>query len=148
VYNNMLGASFLPSRLRGSDSTTPAGRPSWYNRQVTSLLQSLSRRACTHPIHTICFIALLASTSYVGLLEGTLFNGDASAETPLGRADFNTLLAGSKRLRVGAETGWKWQPEDNGSFSTTGEVSIYKPFHAPFVLCSQSLLRRPMISLW
>lgn len=118
----MLGASFF----RGSDDTTPAGRPSWYNRQTTSFLQSLSRRACTHPIHTICFIALLASTSYVGLLEESLFDGSTSAETPLGRADFNTLLAGSKRLRVGAETGWKWQPEDNGSFSTAGEVSFHE----------------------
>ncbi|KAF1982590.1 3-hydroxy-3-methylglutaryl-coenzyme A reductase [Aulographum hederae CBS 113979] len=118
----MLGASFLPRRLRGSDGTQPSGRPSWYNRQITPLLQSLSSRACTHPIHTIVFVALIASTTYIGLLEGSLFDTGASTAIGIGRADYSTLENGSKRLRVGEETGWRWQIEDESTRNTLGKA--------------------------
>ena len=119
-------ASFLPSRLRGGyDVNASAARPGWYDRQVTPVLQLLSRRACTHPIHTIVFIALLASTSYLGLLDASLFEQSGVREATLGKADFNTLLAGSKSLRVGPETSWKWQTEEIDVNRSTGAVSIY-----------------------
>ncbi|KAI9888730.1 MAG: 3-hydroxy-3-methylglutaryl-coenzyme A (HMG-CoA) reductase isozyme [Vezdaea aestivalis] len=79
-------------------------KPSWLNRQVTPLFQSLSRRATTHPIHTIVTVALLASTSYVGLLEGSVFDSPSAAPA-----------LGEKQLQVGEQTGWKWQSGSEGS---------------------------------
>jgi len=95
----MLGASFLPARIRGAESQNVPTRPSYLNKKLSPLLQSLSRRSCTHPIHTIVFVALLASTSYIGLLEGSLLA---------------SLQDGARHLKVGQETGWKWQPDSRG----------------------------------
>lgn len=64
------------------------------------------------------FVALLASTSYIGLLEGSLFD-DANAERDaLGSPDFNSLVEQSRRLRLGEGTAWKWQVE-NGKLNST-----------------------------
>jgi hydroxymethylglutaryl-CoA reductase (NADPH) len=105
----MLGSSFLPSRFRGAAKTETAAPPIWLNRKVTPLIQSLSRRACLHPIHTVVIVAFLASTTYIGLLESSLFD---SVKSHGGKADWSSLLEGSRQLRVGSETGWKWQASD------------------------------------
>lgn len=108
---NMLGASFLPARFRGADSQNVPSRPSYLNKKLSPLLQSLSRRSCTHPIHTIVFVALLASTSYIGLLEGSLFESGRSTANASQGVDLASLQDGRRHLKVGQETGWKWQPE-------------------------------------
>ena len=120
----MLGASLLPARFRGADSQNVPSRPSCLNKKLSPLLQSLSRRSCTHPIHTIVFVALLASTSYIGLLEGSLFeSGSPSANSARG-VDLASLLDGGRHLKVGKETGWKWQPEsrDVADFDNVSSV--------------------------
>lgn len=107
----MNASSFLPSRFRGAQKADAVATPSWLNRKTTPLIQTLSRRACLHPIHTIVIVAVLASTTYISLLESSLFdsvNADAA-----GKADWSSLIEGSRQLRVGSETGWKWQPSDN-----------------------------------
>lgn len=114
--------SILPSRWRQQDANRAGGYPSWYNRNVTPILQFISSRACTHPIHTIVVVALLASTTYVGLLESSLFDRSIYAGSGLGKADFNSLLVGSKQLRAGPETAWKWQTEENSSVNTADAV--------------------------
>jgi len=85
----------------------------WLDRQIVPYLQALSSRACTHPIHTIVFIALLASTTYIGLLETSLFEPPISIDTTAGHVDFTALLVGSKLLYLGADTNWKWQNGDH-----------------------------------
>ncbi|EON67336.1 3-hydroxy-3-methylglutaryl-CoA reductase [Coniosporium apollinis CBS 100218] len=117
----MLGASFLPARFRGADTSSPAVRPNWYNRQISPVLQSFSGLACSQPIHTIVCVALLASTTYIGLLDGRLFSPPTSLQAAVGKADFNTLLAGSKRLRVGEETGWKWHVEEGSPQASSNQ---------------------------
>jgi hydroxymethylglutaryl-CoA reductase (NADPH) len=109
----MRGSSLLPKQLRGSDDPASPAQPGWVNRQVTPFIQSLSRRACAHPIHTIVFIALLASTSYVGLLEGSLFEGKNDSRNISRSLDVTSLLNGARNLYLGEETGWKWQAEEN-----------------------------------
>ena len=110
---NMLGSSFLRSKIPGTATETPAG-PVWLNKRVTPLLQALSYRACLHPIHTIVIVAFLASTTYIGLLDSSLF--DVVNPTAIGgKADWSSLQEGSRQLIVGRETGWKWQPVDPGS---------------------------------
>ncbi|OJJ46979.1 hypothetical protein ASPZODRAFT_131895 [Penicilliopsis zonata CBS 506.65] len=86
--------------------------PGWLKRYVTGALQSISRRACLHPIHTIVVIALLASTTYVGLLEGSLFDATKSPRNGQGRVDIDALLQRGRNLRLGEQTAWKWQVED------------------------------------
>lgn len=112
------------SRLFGA-SETVRSRPTWYDRQVSPLLQAVCRRACTHPIHTIVFTALLASTTYLSVIESSLFNG--SSADSLGKADFNTLLAGSKTLRVGPATEWKWQADEDRNDVAVDDVSESAP---------------------
>ncbi|EER29597.1 3-hydroxy-3-methylglutaryl-coenzyme A (HMG-CoA) reductase isozyme [Coccidioides posadasii str. Silveira] len=107
----MRGSSLLPRRFREVTSADSADA-GWMNRHVTKLLQVVSRRACFHPIHTIVVIALLASTTYVGLLDGTLFDSVKQANYSPGYLDVDTLLAGGRNLRLGQQTGWRWQVDD------------------------------------
>ena len=138
----MLGSSFLPSRFRGAAKTEPAAPPIWLNRKVTPLIQSLSRRACLHPIHTVVIVAFLASTTYIGLLESSLF--DSVKTNAGGKADWSSLIEGSRQLRVGSETGWKWQASDTEApvapgadhlalltFVFPDSLAVNSPQHAP-----------------
>ena len=107
----MIGTSLLPSRFRGAQNrdATAATPPSRLNKKITPFIQGLSRRACLHPIHTIVIVAFLASTTYMGLLEGSLFE---TIQAQAGKAEWSSLVEGSRHLRLGPETGWKWQPTD------------------------------------
>ncbi|KAJ5132249.1 hypothetical protein N7448_006407 [Penicillium atrosanguineum] len=116
-----MATSLLSKRLRSSEAD-PDAEPSWIRRQVTSGLQCISRRACVHPIHTIVVIALLASTTYVGLLEGSLFDTARNPRNVAGQVDTETLLQGSRSLRLGESTSWKWQAEDTWADSTQVET--------------------------
>lgn len=101
--------SFLPGRFRGPQVEDPTAQPGWINRKITPLLQNLSLRAYTHPIHTVVLVALLASSTYIGLLDETLLKPDTRT---VRRADWSSLVEGSRQLMVGEETGWKWQSRD------------------------------------
>ena len=109
----MLGASLLPARWRMGDSSTPSSPPSYLSLRISPVLQSLTRRSCTHPINTIIFILLLASTSYVGLLETSLFDvaSSNSASRPI---NLSTLVDGARQLKLGRETAWKWHADSRG----------------------------------
>lgn len=100
---------FATSRWQ-SGASDKVARPGWYDRHLAPVLLSIARKACTHPIHTIVTIAFLASYSYLGVLDKGLLDGNK--DSAAGKVDFSTLLAGSKRLRVGEETSWKWEAEE------------------------------------
>ena len=108
----MLGSSLIPARWRAFYDPENPSKPGWYNKKVTPVLQTVSQTACTHPIHSIVFLAILASSTYIGLLETGLF--EPSPNTAAGRVDLNALAAGSRRLHLGPETAWKWQLEEPG----------------------------------
>ncbi|KAK5144997.1 3-hydroxy-3-methylglutaryl-coenzyme A (HMG-CoA) reductase isozyme [Rachicladosporium monterosium] len=111
---NMLG-SLIPTRWRRNYDVTDPDKPGFYNRQVTPYLQAVSSKACTHPIHTIAFVAILGSAFYVNLLESGFFQ--PSPATLANRLDWNALSAGSRRLHLGEETAWRWQLEDSNGGS-------------------------------
>lgn len=113
MVRSLLASRIFPARARGAPGADAPAPPTWINKKVTPLLQTLSRRACLHPIHTIVIVAVLASTTYIGLLEGSLF--DSAKPDALGKADWASLIEGSRQLKVGAETGWKWQNTDANS---------------------------------
>ena len=71
------------------------------------MVTGLSKSACIHPIHTIVIIALLASTTYISLLEDSLF--ERSGKNWFGGAKRGALLNGSVRVGLGEETQWKWK---------------------------------------
>ncbi|EAW11389.1 HMG-CoA reductase [Aspergillus clavatus NRRL 1] len=106
-----MATSLITRKFRSADADSDA-QPGWLKRQVTGALQSISSHACQHPIHTIVVIALLASTTYVGLLEGSLFDSVRNSRSIAGQVDVDTLLQGSRSLRLGESTSWKWQVED------------------------------------
>ncbi|EGO51929.1 3-hydroxy-3-methylglutaryl-coenzyme A reductase [Neurospora tetrasperma FGSC 2508] len=104
----MIASSLLPSRFRGEQPAAQAATPSWINKKVTPPLQKLSKITSSNPIHTIVLVALLASSSYIGLLQNSLFNVTRSVR----KAEWESLQAGSRMLRAGANTEWNWQNHD------------------------------------
>ncbi|GES66061.1 3-hydroxy-3-methylglutaryl-coenzyme A reductase [Aspergillus terreus] len=106
-----MATTLIPRKFRQATAANDA-EPGWLKRQVTGVLQSISRRACLHPIHTIVVVALLASTTYVGLIEGSIFDNKNPRDVA-GQVDVDTLLRGSRHLRLGESTAWKWQVEDS-----------------------------------
>ncbi|KAI9037946.1 HMG-CoA reductase [Aspergillus affinis] len=105
-----MAATLIPRNFRPADGEE--AEPWWLKRQVTNVLQTVSRRACLHPIHTIVVVALLASTTYVGLIEGSIFDTIRNPRNVAGQVDVDTLLQGSRNLRLGESTSWKWQVDD------------------------------------
>lgn len=123
-------ATLIPRRFRSASQEEETPEPSWLKKQVTGVLQAASRRACAHPIHTIVVIALLASTTYVGLLEGSIF--DAFRNTGDGKLDPSSFLHGGRVLRLGEQTAWRWQIEDKG-VSDSSEVGYILFFLSSWV---------------
>ncbi|KAL2137264.1 hypothetical protein VTI74DRAFT_4995 [Chaetomium olivicolor] len=113
-----MASVLLPSRFRGEQTPSQNAAPSWLNKKVTPFLQVLSRITSTHPIHTIVIVALLASSSYIGLLEESLFDATRSVR----KAEWSSLVEGSRLLRAAEDTAWKWQPYDtNASIPPTAD---------------------------
>ncbi|KAF4416034.1 3-hydroxy-3-methylglutaryl-coenzyme A reductase, partial [Fusarium austroafricanum] len=113
-----MASILLPKRFRGEAPVTEKTTPSWFSKRLTPIAQTLSRLACSHPIHTVVLVAVLASTSYVGLLQESLFNTDV--ETAAGKADWSSLVEGSRVLRAGPETAWSWKAVEQNSVLEAG----------------------------
>ncbi|KAB5578734.1 3-hydroxy-3-methylglutaryl-CoA reductase [Coniochaeta sp. 2T2.1] len=105
----MIASSFLPSRFRGEQPASEAVAPSWINKKITPVLQTLSTFTSSHPIQTIVVVALLASSTYIGLLQESIFDVARSTR----KAEWSSLVEGSRRLRTGEDTAWKWQAFDD-----------------------------------
>lgn len=105
----MIASSLLPSRFRGAQPASKAEPPSWLNTKVSPFLQVVSKLTSSHPIHTVVVVALLASSSYLGLLEESLFDATKTVR----KADWESLAEGSRSLRAGSDSTWKWQTWDS-----------------------------------
>lgn len=105
----MIASSLLPSRFRGEQPASKAEPPSWLNTKISPFLQVISKLTASHPIHTVVVVALLASSSYLGLLEESLFDVTQSVR----KADWSSLAEGSRSLHASPETSWKWQTWDS-----------------------------------
>ncbi|KAF3764275.1 hypothetical protein M406DRAFT_91673 [Cryphonectria parasitica EP155] len=104
----MIASSLLPSRFRGEQPASKAEPPSWLNTKISPFLQVVSKLTASHPIHTVVVVALLASSSYLGLLEERLFDATRTVR----KADWASLAEGSRSLRAGPDSSWKWQTWD------------------------------------
>lgn len=105
----MIASSLLPSRFRGEQPASKAEPPSWLNTRISPFLQVVSRLAASHPIHTVVLVALMVSSSYLGLLEESLFD----TTTTVRKADWTTFAEGSRSLRAGPDSAFKWQTWDS-----------------------------------
>ena len=105
-------------RFRGEPAPTQNSAPTWLSKKITPALQGLSKLASSHPIHTVVVVAVIASTSYVGLLRESLFEGPAS----VGKADWSAMVEASRTLRTAPDTTWKWQTVEYGSAKQSGDV--------------------------
>ena len=139
----MLGASFLPARFRSDHGIIETSKTGYFSRRITPILQSVSRKAFTHPIHTIVFVALLASTSYLGALEGSLLDHTSLYRKGAGGTDLNSLSESGRRLRLGEQTAWKWQMDTEDAHDL--EEVISTPL-IPFLTLFLMLIRGP--SIW
>ncbi|KAI1170001.1 3-hydroxy-3-methylglutaryl-coenzyme A reductase [Nemania sp. FL0916] len=102
-------SSFLPSRFRGEQPSDVHAPPSKANKKITPVLQFFSRISCSHPVHTIVVIALLASTAYVGVMRESLLDATRNVRN----AEWSSLAEGSRILTTGPDNGWRWQPLDS-----------------------------------
>ncbi|KAF4999662.1 hypothetical protein FGRMN_2311 [Fusarium graminum] len=113
-----MASILLPSRFRGEAPATEKSAPSWVSKRLTPIAQFISRIACSHPIHTVVLVAVLASTSYVGLLQESFFSNGVNAS--VGKADWSSLVEGSRVLRAGPETSWNWKVIEQDSVANAG----------------------------
>ena len=111
--------ALVPTRWRRNYDPTSPDKPTFYNRQITPFLQTVSHKACTHPVYTLSFFAVIASTTYISLLETGFFQ--PAAHSAHGKVDFSALSAGSRRLHIGEQTAWKWQVEEAGAHPRVAE---------------------------
>lgn len=81
---------------------------------ITPPLLGISKRACSHPIHTIVFIGLLASTTYVSILENSLFEGFGGSRdgvVNLGNGRKSVILEDGRWKEVGQISGFEKRPK-------------------------------------
>jgi len=93
------------SRLFGAESTVSSR---W--DFITPPLLGISKRACSHPIHTIVCIGLLASTTYVSILENSLFEGFGGSRdgvVNLGYGRKSVILEDGRWKEVGQISGFE-----------------------------------------
>ena len=126
--NVMIGTKFLPKGLQPKVASSQSSKRGWVGRNVSHWLEGISCAASKHPIHTIVIVAVLASSTYVSLLEGRLFQDSVTINTPSSETDFELLLASGKTLWAGEETEWRWQAlgEDSKRVSIIGCGEVYE----------------------
>jgi hypothetical protein len=143
----MPGAWFFRSNSPPGDGAQHHA-PGPVGRHLNPVLLSFSRRACVHPIYTIVSVAILASTTYLGLLESSLFDHHISPTHAVGRVDFNNLLSGSKNLYAGPDTAWKWTAEQAQISDSADDVSYIFPRYFPCSAIDLLFFRTSPSSLW
>lgn len=105
-------SSLVPTRWRRNYDITDPNKPGSYNRRVTPWLQALTHKASTHPVYTITFVVMIGSGLYANLLATGFF--DPSPASNANKVDVAALSAGSRRVHLGPETGWRWVLEESG----------------------------------
>lgn len=86
----------------------------WVQHQVTKGLRAVIGQVCRHPIHTFLATALIATTTYLQVLEVTFraANRGLSSKTDGAPLNVESFLWGSRSLRVGETSSWRWQVDD------------------------------------
>lgn len=110
------------NRARDATASQPSPAMHFIRTKFLPYLQALSRQACNHPIHTIVLTAILASTTYIALLESNLFDPPAVASAAPGQLEFANFLSGSRTLYADKTTEWRWQNGESHSLNNLKPV--------------------------
>lgn len=96
----------------------------WVQHQVTNGLHAVVGQVCRHPIHTLLVTALIAATTYLHVLEGTFraANLGPGSKTDAAPFDVQSFLWGSRSLRLGETSSWRWQVGDLSEATGDGQV--------------------------
>ncbi|GFF46860.1 3-hydroxy-3-methylglutaryl-coenzyme A reductase [Aspergillus lentulus] len=107
-FRTMRKPAMAPTNKKESDT------PGWLHRHCTTVLGTVARQACKQPIYTLVITALLATMTYTSLLEGSLHNVNLTrpSESHLNQLDVTDFLRGSRSLRLGEATAWRWETKD------------------------------------
>ncbi|GKU10699.1 3-hydroxy-3-methylglutaryl-coenzyme a reductase [Fusarium langsethiae] len=97
---------------------------SWLNRKVTSFLQLLSRLTFVNPITAVALVALLASLSYIVILEDTLSSGASQVAIDNTAASWQFLVRGSQQLRATPMSNWTWHSDDSEVSSQIDHLAL------------------------
>ena len=89
-------------------------------------------------------VALVASSCYVGVLEGSLLD-HTSLGNNVGSTDLKSLMKDGRRLRIGEMTSWRWQmdvsglgiADEVGYVAWTDDPSTNNLFSIANIQCSQ-----------
>ena len=119
------------SRLFGTESTASS---KW--DFITPPLLGISKRACSHPIHTIVCIGVLASTTYVSILENSLFEGFG------GNRDGVVNLGYGRKSVILEEGRWKEVGQITGVEVCLLHSNLELLFKIPFIIVFIVCLRR------
>jgi len=124
----------------GEDLNTASG---WMRRQVIKVLGAVTGHACRRPIYTLVVAALVAATTYLNVLEGSLLAAsiDLSPKTYAGNLEVQPFLLGSRRLRPGEDSSWRWHVDDEPNVDDTqvSNCSFHSQIFAyrhPLLSCS------------
>ncbi|EWC43606.1 hypothetical protein DRE_01493 [Drechslerella stenobrocha 248] len=131
----------------------PSAPPKGFPDPFTPLFSPLSKRASAHPIHTIVAIALLASATYVALLEVSLFETRSDDSLGWGFGGYRsndwtkTALNGAASVRLDSTGQWEQIPPPEHSDSlhvslvTLSFPQSQNPIAAPSNISAKSPIR-------
>ncbi|GAB1197706.1 hypothetical protein APSETT444_007009 [Aspergillus pseudonomiae] len=92
--------------------------------RVTQGLRAVVSQVCRHPIHTLLVTSLIATSTYLHVLEGTFRAANLSLSSKADAASLNveSLLWGSRSLRISQTNSWRWQVDDLSKTRNDGQV--------------------------
>ncbi|KAF3916060.1 hypothetical protein ABW21_db0206084 [Orbilia brochopaga] len=135
----------------------PSAPPKGFPDPFTPLFSPLSKRASAHPIHTIVAIALLASATYVALLEVSLFESTSDDAPGWGFGGYRsndwtkTALTGAQTLQLDSAAEWQSTPYLKNDQDPNTRVSLvtlsFPPSQQPIAAPSNISTDIPVKSL-
>ncbi|OGM43824.1 HMG-CoA reductase [Aspergillus bombycis] len=96
----------------------------WVQYRVTKGLRAVVSQVCRHPIHTLLVTSLIATSTYLHVLEGTFraANLGFGSKTDAASLNVESLLWGSRSLRISETSSWRWQVDDLSKTTKDGQV--------------------------
>ncbi|RAK98802.1 hmg-CoA reductase [Aspergillus ibericus CBS 121593] len=105
-------------------SVTAGSKPGCVQHQVTNVLRAVVGQACQHPIYTLIVASFLAATAYINMLEASFLavSVGPGLKTDAAHLNVQPFLWGSRSLRLGETSSWKWHVDDTPEAVGHGEI--------------------------
>ncbi|KNG89732.1 3-hydroxy-3-methylglutaryl-coenzyme A reductase [Aspergillus nomiae NRRL 13137] len=105
-------------------SATVTPKSGWVHHRVTQGLHAVASQVCQHPIHTLLVTSLIVTSTYLHILEGAFraANLGLGSKTDTASLNVESLLWGSRSLRISETSSWRWQVDDLSKTTNDGQV--------------------------